>query len=73
MKNNLKILFLSIILCSSLGCRTIGTFIDNRGDTWTASINGHGKATMKDGDMEMTVEREKIIKLPDWPDIDIDQ
>lgn len=56
-----------------MGCRTIGTFIDNHGDTWTAMIKGHGKATMKDDGMEMTVERGRMFELPVLPKIEIDR
>lgn len=62
-----------ILLISLLGCRTIGTFIDNHGDTWTAMIKGHGKATMKDDGMEMTVERGRMFELPVLPKIEIDR
>lgn len=50
------------------GCTSVSTFVDPDGKVWTASVSGNAESKMKakaNGDIEMSIKRKPILKLPD--------
>ena len=59
--------FLIVILFLS-GCSSAGTFTDPEGRTWKTTVSGNAETKLKakaNGDLEMSIKRKPIMKLPD--------
>ena len=56
---------LTLILTS---CTSTGTFTDPDGNKWKTTVSGNAETKLKankDGDIEMSIKRKPILKLPD--------
>lgn len=60
-----QIFFILILILPIISCTSVGTFTDPQGQVWKTTVSGNAETKLKAKDIEMSIKRKPILKLPD--------